>query len=298
MSTPTTASNGSGSGSPSQSSGSSGMQNTPLSGTRTVYYTSISYSYSPIGGSTPISVTNISTSSQSGAISSSASGIGQGSGPGPVSGSNSGIVSETLGTTSGSMMTGSTSMGSMTGSAAPGGPSQSSGSNSGSGSAGTSSASPPASSGPACPDYDGQQFTDALGGTYTVHCDSTISGDVIGTRNSTSTKQKRQSGQMSVRTCMNYCDELEECVAVSLDCNHVCTLLGSVSGRLTGQCGTAARKISGPPSSGNGNVVTVTVCAAKARTTTVLTTATKTTCPAAAKCTWKRGLPSSRYHGE
>ena len=209
--------------------------------------------------------------------SSSSSGGAGGGGPGPVSsGGNSGITSDMPG--------------SITGGGSPGGPTASGSGNSqnnpGSVSV-TNSASNPASTGPACPNYDGQQFTNPDGSTYNIQCNSTFSGTVLPASNSTGAMLKRQSGGSNVVACMSECDQISACVAIVVDCSGTCTLLGSVTGIIDGGvCGVGAMKTAGPNTTGTAGVVTVSVCAGRRTgTTTMFTTATLTTCPANAQCT-------------
>ena len=226
-------------------------------------------------------------------VSSSISGASGQGGPGPVSGGYSGITSGGTGAMSSGMMTAPATSNLMSGGENPGGYPASSGavgsnSNGGAGPS-TTTGSTPSSTGPACPHYDGERYTDSQGSTYSIDCNATYLGTVIfSSDNSSSTYAKRQAVGFTEQSCMAYCDETAECVAINFDCNDVCTLLGSTSSiPVQGPCGVAARRLSGPSSAGGNSVITVTVCAAGSGegTTTVFTTATRTTCPANAQCT-------------
>ena len=247
-------------------------------------------SYMSTNAYLPTTQATMASPSYSASLSVSSGGSGGGGGPGPVSGGNSGITNGMTGSMSGSMETGSASYGSMTGTASPNDASGSvpinTNNNVGSVSP-TSSSGPPASTGPVCPNYDDQQYTDAQGSTYNIQCNTTYSGSVITSANSTSNIHKRQSGAVSVPSCIDYCDQTPECVAITVDCSGTCTLLGSIDNTVdNGFCGVGAKRLTGPGPMGSPNLITVTVCGAKrTRTTTVVTTATLTTCPANGKCT-------------
>ena len=177
-------------------------------------------------------------------------------GPGPVSASNSRIVS------GGSSLTGKMSP----------------------------SASSLLTPGSLCPTYDSQQYTDRQGENYRIHCNASYSGTIIFSSNSTPTvRHKRHPGHFTSKTCLAYCDQVEECEAINYSCDGTCTLLADLEHLVTtGVCGFAARRISGSSSPGEGggnsgggsgqasarvNVITVSVCAAT-RTKIVLTTTT------------------------
>ena len=231
------------------------------------------------------------TYSRPSAVSSGAPGgaSNPGGGPGPVSGGNSGIASGTSGVMSGSMMTGTAISESMINSASPNGPSAgASGSintnnNVGSPSA-TSHSYTPASTGPVCPNYNDQQYTDAQGKAYNVQCNTTLSGTVVSSSNSTAGHYKRAAEKITPKGCMDMCDQSTDCIAINVDCAGTCELLGSVIKTVGGQCGVAARRTAGTNGGGGKGVVTVTVCAARTGTKTVFTTATLTTCPANGRC--------------
>jgi hypothetical protein len=198
-----------------------------------------------------------------------------GGGPGPVSGGNSGIVSG---------MTSQSSGGSSQGPSGSINTNTNTNTHMGSVSA-TATSSRPASTGPVCPNYDGEHYTDAEGGTYNIRCNTTLIGSVISSTDSPSAMRKRQPAKWTAQSCLAACDENSDCVAIVMSCLGTCTLLASVDSTApSSMCGFSARKV-GSLNGGN-DVVTVTVCAAqRTRTTTVLTTATLRTCPANAHCT-------------
>ncbi|KAK3639806.1 hypothetical protein LTR22_017314 [Elasticomyces elasticus] len=179
----------------------------------------------------------------------------------------------------------------------------------------TSTALPP-SAGPPCPYYNNATYTDSQSAPYTVYCNSTYSGTVLSRTPASQLRRARFPYATAADDCLAYCDSNTACMAISSTA-QTCTLFSDVGGLSPDTSGTgavAARKGEQPPSGGTGsgsssaagspsggngqsasatgaastsgggsagsNVITVTVCAAQ-RTTTVFTTATLTTCPAA-----------------
>ncbi|KAK4892764.1 hypothetical protein LTR27_008863 [Elasticomyces elasticus] len=179
----------------------------------------------------------------------------------------------------------------------------------------TSTALPP-SAGPPCPYYNNATYIDSQSAPYTVYCNSTYSGTVLSRTPASQLRRARFPYATAADDCLAYCDSNTACMAISSTA-QTCTLFSDVGGLSPDTSGTgavAARKGDQPPSGGTGsgssssagspsggngqtasatgaastsgggsagsNVITVTVCAAQ-RTTTVFTTATLTTCPAA-----------------
>lgn len=153
----------------------------------------------------------------------------------------------------------------------------------------STSASSLPTTGSICPSYNHQQYTDRQDENYRIHCDASYSGSVILSSNSTSTMQyQRHPVHLTAETCLEYCDQVEECMAINFSCDGTCTLLSDLKHlTTTSVCGLAARKIfgsstpreggslgggSGGPS-GEVKVITISVCAAT-RTNVVLTTTT------------------------
>nr|OQO24913.1 hypothetical protein B0A51_11079 [Rachicladosporium sp. CCFEE 5018] len=120
-----------------------------------------------------------------------------------------------------------------------------------------------------CPAYDGKNYTDSNGASYTVTCNKVYTGRIY----------MRYTTPQSLASCLASCDQYAACVAVSND-DSGCTLFSSTTGTTASQGGSGASKVNGPTS----NVVTVTVCGVRP-TTTVFATATSTMCPANAMCT-------------
>lgn len=92
---------------------------------------------------------------------------------------------------------------------------------------------------------------------------------------------RRQAQNYTIQSCMNVCDQYVACIAVSTD-GTTCNMFSSITGTTSSPGTIAAYKVA-PPSN---NVHTVTVCANRVTAySTVLTTATKTMCPADSTCT-------------
>ncbi|KAK6442114.1 glycoside hydrolase 15 protein [Oleoguttula sp. CCFEE 5521] len=126
-----------------------------------------------------------------------------------------------------------------------------------------------------CPAYDGKNYTESNGASYTVTCNKVYTGRIY----------MRYTKPQSLASCLASCDQYAACAAVSND-DTGCTLFSSTTGTTTSQGGSGASKVNGPTS----NVVTVTVCGVRP-TTTVFATATSTMCPAHEMCT----APAQRY---
>ncbi|TKA41310.1 hypothetical protein B0A54_06212 [Friedmanniomyces endolithicus] len=165
----------------------------------------------------------------------------------------------------------------------------------------------PVSSGPPCPAYNNTTYTDSQSTSYTVYCNSTYSGTVLSRTPASALRRAAFPYASAAEDCMASCDSTSACMSISSTA-QTCTLMsdvGSLTPDTSGTGAVAARKGAtsyggnggmGGSGSGNGSgssngatgsVVTVTVCAAQ-RTTTVFTTATLTTCPAAG-CTTMPG---------
>jgi hypothetical protein len=97
---------------------------------------------------------------------------------------------------------------------------------------------------------------------------------------------------------MDLCTDTELCVAMSVNCDGICTLFGAVTGQSVnpGYCGVAAEVVEKAGDDGGGDggdvvVVTVSVCAVPrptwTRTKTVKLTKTATSCPPDGYCTKK-----------
>lgn len=144
------------------------------------------------------------------------------------------------------------------------------------------SASGYASRGVLCPNYNGQQYTDRQGEAYRIHCEAAYFGTIIFSSDYTSDAlYKRQPDQFTARSCLAYCDQVEECVGINFSCDNICTLFGDLKHLITAdQCGLGAKKLSGSTSSGGngsgnggsygggGNVITVSACPAPTKTRT------------------------------
>ncbi|KAK4508071.1 hypothetical protein PRZ48_001808 [Zasmidium cellare] len=140
----------------------------------------------------------------------------------------------------------------------------------------TSGSTAPTPSVSVCPYYDGQNYTSPSGQTYEVQCDSVYTGTRL-----TNIAARQASYAPSQASCMAVCQANDACVAINVTPTE-CQYLSSIDGMDTANGSIALLKVDAPPAP-NGGVVTVTVCKAT-RTTTILTTATVTTCAADRSC--------------
>ncbi|KAK4548324.1 hypothetical protein LTR36_010194 [Oleoguttula mirabilis] len=158
----------------------------------------------------------------------------------------------------------------------------------------SSTSSPPTSTAPVCPAYNGRNYTDASGASYAIACGQAYTGTVLpassgnsNTTNPVGSSYKRQTNDdtaASAQSCMDLCNTRPACMAVALGCTGQCTMYSAITSTAIGDsCATAALKVSAGPAPPT-SVVTVSVCGTRRSgvgTTTVLATATLTTCPAA-----------------
>ncbi|KAK0255344.1 hypothetical protein LTR12_015072 [Friedmanniomyces endolithicus] len=275
-----------------------------LSGISSASYSSTGTAASP-GGSMSTSMTGAMSSPypssmSSGTMGSTGTSATGASIPGYMSSSTGTSMMSGMGSSS-MQMSGSSGSGGMTVTVSPIPASSSMSGGSGTSSSQTTTPSP-VSSGPPCPAYNNTTYTDSQSTSYTVYCNSTYSGTVLSRTPASALRRAAFPYVSAAEDCLASCDSTAACMSIS-STTQTCTLMsdvGSLTPDTSGMGAVAARKGAtsyggsggmGGSGSGNGSgsgsgngatgsVVTVTVCAAQ-RTTTVFTTATLTTCPAA-----------------
>ena len=149
------------------------------------------------------------------------------------------------------------------------------------GGSGTQPVVTPTSTSAICPAYDDRNFTDASGSSYGIQCSASYTGTI---RSRLSNPNPATGSAYTAQSCLLACSQVSDCIAITLT-SQACTLFSSING-LSGDVPGSIAALRQMDATENIVTVTASVCGTvRTGTTTIITTATMTTCPADESCT-------------